>query len=100
MNSDHTDTDSTTGSVVNRRQEEGSLDYEKKAKKLDLYVPGDDATQFQEKLKTFGIDGRVLGPAVGAWCGLGSSQTDPKTRRSGKKVNFGGFEPPSGLSMA
>ena len=25
---------------------------------------------------------------------LGSSQTDPKTRRSGKKVNFGGFEPP------
>ena len=29
--------------------------------------------------------------------GLGSSQTDPKTRRSGKKVNFGGFEPPPPL---
>ena len=40
----------------------------KKATKLDSYVPGDDNTPFQDKLKTFGIDGRVLGPTVGAWC--------------------------------
>ena len=63
-----TDKDGTTSSVVNGRQEEVSPDYEKKAKKLDSYVPGDDNTPFQDKLKTFGIDGRVLGPTVGAWC--------------------------------
>ena len=43
-------------------------DYEKKATKLDSHVPGDAATPFQDKLKTFGINGRVLGPTVGAWC--------------------------------
>ena len=62
------DTDATTGSVVNGRQEEVSPDYEKKATKLDSHVPGDAATPFQDKLKTFGINGRVLGPTVGAWC--------------------------------
>ena len=62
-----TDKDATTSSVANARQEEVSSDYEKKAKKLDSYVPGDDNTPFQDKLKTFGIDGRVLGPtALGA----------------------------------
>ena len=25
-------------------------------------------TPFQDKLKTFRVDGRVLGPTVGAWC--------------------------------
>ena len=53
--------------MANSRQEEASPDYEKKAKKLDSHVPGDDTTPFQDKLKTFGIDGRVLGPTVGAW---------------------------------
>ena len=62
------DKDGTTSSVVNARQEEVSPDYEKKAAKLDSHVPGDDNTPFQDKLKTFGIDGRVLGPTVGAWC--------------------------------
>ena len=62
------DTDATTGSVVNGRQEEVSPDYEKKATKLDSHVPGDAATPFQDRLKTFGINGRVLGPTVGAWC--------------------------------
>ena len=38
------DTDGTTGSVVNGRQEEVSPDYEKKATKLDSHVPGDAAT--------------------------------------------------------
>ena len=33
-------TDGTTGSMVNSRQGEVSPDYEKKAKKLDLHVPG------------------------------------------------------------
>ena len=37
-------------------------------RKLDSHVPGDDVTPFQDKLKTFGINGRVLGPTVGAWC--------------------------------
>ena len=32
------------------------------------HVPGDAATPFQDRLKTFGINGRVLGPTVGAWC--------------------------------
>ena len=54
--------------MVNARQEEVSPGYEKKATKLDSHVPGDDNTPFQDKLKTFGIDGRVLGPTVGAWC--------------------------------
>ena len=54
--------------MVNGRQEEVSPDYEKKATKLDSHVPGDDVTPFQDKLKNFGIDGRVLGPTVGAWC--------------------------------
>ena len=55
--------------MVNNRQEEVSPDYEKKATKLDSHVPGDDVTPFfQDKLKTFGINGRVLGPTVGAWC--------------------------------
>ena len=31
-------------------------------------MPGGDVTPFQDKLKTFGINGRVLGPTVGAWC--------------------------------
>ena len=32
-------------------------------------MPGDDNTPFQDKLnKTFGVNGRVLGPTVGAWC--------------------------------
>ena len=31
-------------------------------------MPSDDVTPFQGKLKTFGINGRVLGPTVGAWC--------------------------------
>ena len=35
------DTDGTTGSVVNSRRAEVSPDYEKKAKKLDSYVPAD-----------------------------------------------------------
>ena len=60
--------DGTTSSVVNARQEEVSQDYEKKAAKLDSHVPGDDNTSFQDKLKTFGVDERVLGPTVGAWC--------------------------------
>ena len=63
-----TDKDGTASSVVNARQEEVSPGYEKKATKLDSYVPGDDNTPFQDKLKTFGIGGRVLGPTVGAWC--------------------------------
>ena len=45
-----------------------SQDYGKKAVKLDSHVPGDDNTPSQGKLKTFGVDGRVLGPTVGAWC--------------------------------
>ena len=53
------DKDGTTSSVVNARQEELSL---------DSHVPSDDNTPFQDKLKTFGVDGRVLGPTVGAWC--------------------------------
>ena len=54
--------------MVNNRQEEGSPDYDKRAKKLDSHVPGGDVTPFQDKLKTFGVNGRVLGPTVGAWC--------------------------------
>ena len=54
--------------MVNARQEEVSQDYEKRAAKLDSHVSGDDNTPFQDKLKTFGVDGRVLGPTVGAWC--------------------------------
>ena len=57
--------------MVNARQEEVSPDYEKKAAKLDSHVPGDDNTPFQDKLKTFGVDGRVLGSTVGAWCETG-----------------------------
>ena len=45
-----------------------SQDYEKKAAKLDSHVLGDDNTPFQDKLKTFGVNGWVLGPTVGAWC--------------------------------
>ena len=36
----------------------------------------------------------TTGRVCGVCWRLGSSQTDPKTRRSGNKVNFGGFEPP------
>ena len=54
--------------MVNNRQEEVSPDYDKRAKKLDSHVPGGDVTPFQDKLKTFGVNGRVLGPTVGAWC--------------------------------
>ena len=54
--------------MVNARQEEVSPDYKKKAGKLDSHVPGDDNTSFQDKLKTFGVNGRALGPTVGAWC--------------------------------
>ena len=54
--------------MVNIRQEEVSPDYDKRAKKLDSHVPGGDVTPFQDKLKTFGVNGRVLGPTVGAWC--------------------------------
>ena len=45
-----TDTDGTTSSVVNSRQADVSPDCEKKAKKLDSHVPGDDSTPFQGKL--------------------------------------------------
>ena len=31
-------------------------------------MPGDNVTPFQDKLKTFGINGWVLEPTVGAWC--------------------------------
>ena len=60
------DKDGTTSSVVNARQEEMSPDYEKKAAKLDSHVPGDDNTPFQDKLKTFRVNGPALGPTVGA----------------------------------
>ena len=51
-----------------RRSHDGFQNWVSHWLKLDSHVPGDAATPFQDRLKTFGIDGRVLGPTVGAWC--------------------------------
>ena len=38
-----------------------------KSRECDAAVPGDD-TPFTDKLKSYGTEGRVLGPTVGCWC--------------------------------
>ena len=50
-------------------------DYHKKAKDLDTRLGGDKQGGFDAELSTFGRDGVVLGPIVGAF-GEMSSQVD------------------------
>ena len=52
---------------ANWRQAEVAKGYARKARECDAAVPGDD-TPFTDKLKSYGTEGRVLGPTVGCWC--------------------------------
>ena len=52
---------------ANWRQAEVTKGYARKAQECDAAVPGDD-TPFTDKLKSYGTEGRVLGPTVGCWC--------------------------------
>ena len=42
-------------------------DYHKKAKDLDIRLGGDQQDEFDAELNTFGQEGAVLGPVVGAF---------------------------------
>jgi len=53
--------------AVNARQERVNHDYYKKAKDLDNRLGGDQHDGFDAELNTFGQDGVVLGPVVGAF---------------------------------
>ena len=50
--------------IVNWRQAEVTKDYARKARECDAAVPGGD-TPFADKLASYGVEGRVLGPSVG-----------------------------------
>ena len=59
--------EATTAAHVNWRQAEVTKDYARKARECDAAVPGGD-TPFADKLASYGVEGRVLGPSVGSWC--------------------------------
>ena len=58
------------GAAVNRRQQRGVNDYEKRARELDSQIPGhqsDEEGPFTKELKSYGVNGRVLIPVIGAF---------------------------------
>ena len=64
-----------SNAAVNARQVRVNQDYHKKAKDLDTRLGGDQQDGFDAELNTFGQDGVVLGPIVGAF-GEMSSHVD------------------------
>ena len=52
---------------MNRRQQQVTKEYLRKARECDAAVPGDD-TPFGGKLLTYGEKGHILVPSVGSWC--------------------------------
>ena len=63
------------GAAVNGRQRRGASDYEKRARELDRQVPGhqpDEEGPFTKELKSYGDNGRVLIPVVGAFVEMSS----------------------------
>jgi len=56
-----------SNAAVNARQVHVNQDYHKKAKDLDTRLGGDQQSGFDAELNTFGRDGVVLGPIVGAF---------------------------------
>ena len=61
--------EASTAAHVNWRQAEVTKDYARKARECDAAVPGGD-TPFADKLASYGVEGRVLGPSVGSWLSL------------------------------
>ena len=56
--------------AVDRRQQRGANDYVKRAQELDRQIPGhqpDEEGPFTKELKSYGDNGRVLIPVVGAF---------------------------------
>jgi len=56
--------------AVDRRQQRGANDYAKRAQELDRQIPGhqpDEEGPFTKELKSYGDNGRVLIPVVGAF---------------------------------
>ena len=63
------------GTAVERRQERGASDYERRARDLDRQVPGHQPNEegpFTKELKSYGDNGRVLIPVVGAFAEMSS----------------------------
>jgi len=56
-----------SNAAVNARQVRVNKDYHKKAKDLDIRLGGDQQDGFDAELSTFGQEGVVLGPVVGAF---------------------------------
>ena len=56
--------EASTAAHVNWRQAEVTKDYAQKARECDAAVPACD-TPFADKLASYGVEGRVLGPTVG-----------------------------------
>ena len=56
-----------SNAAVNTRQVRVIKDYHKKAKDLDIRLGGDQQDEFDAELNTFGQEGVVLGPVVGAF---------------------------------
>ena len=63
------------GAAVDRRQQREADDYVKRARELDRQIPGhqpDEEGPFTKELKSYGNNGRVLIPEVGAFVEMSS----------------------------
>ena len=63
------------GAAVERRQQRGAREYAKRTRELDRQIPGhqpDEEGPFTKELKSYGDNGRVLIPVVGAFVEMSS----------------------------
>jgi hypothetical protein len=63
-------TDNQTGepnAAANARQKRVNVDYDAKARRLDEHCGCDESQGFKARLNSFGQDGVVLGPVIGAF---------------------------------